>query len=239
MEVGSLLQNIGSLVRARPRSTPPVALNPGRRTTNQSSRGDLLAAQRQLLRVLESFAEVERVLTGRRAATNGLPSASSANALALNLTSSAAQLESVDEINATPTSFAPFVPAWTGASAAPLEIGSVYDGSDGTGALSFEVRQGGVRGVDRLRLRVRDPGGFVIDNVTIRRNDPLTQQYGLPNGLSFTVGAGTLALFDTTSIQVHDSIGGVVDVIKPLNGSGNDNPNLELVCRTSWTARSR
>lgn len=199
-----------------------------RRGIPQSSTGDLLAARRKLLRVLESFAEVDRVLTGRRTVTNGLPSARSARDLQLDLTSSAARLESVAEINATPTSFAPFVPAWSGASTAPVTIGGVYDGSDGTGALSFEVRQGGVRGVDRPRIRVRDPLGNVIRTFTIRENHALDRQYDLRNGLFLTAGTGNFVRFDTTSIQIYDSVGSAVDVGKPLNGTGNDNPNLEF-----------
>ncbi|MGI9343773.1 MAG: flagellin hook IN motif-containing protein [Gammaproteobacteria bacterium] len=228
MEIGPLLQNIGSFVRARPaeRSVLPVV---ARRDATQSSTGDLLAARRKLLRVLESFAEVDRVLTGRRTVTNGLPSASSARDLQLDLTSSAARLESVAEINATPTSFAPFVPAWSGASTSLLTIGGIYDGSDGSGALSFEVRRGGVRGsIDRPRIRVRDPLGNIIRTFTIRENHALDRQYDLRNGLFLTAGTGNFVRFDTTSIQIYDSVGSVVDVGKPLNGSGNDNPNLEF-----------
>jgi hypothetical protein len=227
MEIGPLLQNIGSFVRARPAERPVLPVV-GRRDVPQANPGELLAARRKLLRVLESFAEVERVVTGRRTVTNGLPSARSARDLQLNLTSSAARLESVAEINATPTSFAPFVPAWSGASTAPVTIGGVYDGSDGTGALSFEVRRGGVRGVDRPRIRVRDPLGNIIRTFTIRENHALDRQYDLRNGLFLTAGTGNFVRFDTTSIQIYDNVGSAVDVSKPLNGTGNDNPNLEF-----------
>ena len=227
MQVSSLLQNLGSLIRARPNpgSAPPPVSQPAGPEPN---RGDLLIARRQLLRVLESFAEIDRLLDGRSSVSSGLPSARSEPALALDLTSTAATLNSVEEINATPTSFAPFVPAWDGASTALLNIDGAYDGSNGTGPISFEVRQAGVHGTNRLRIRVRDPLDNIIDTIAIEQNDPLDLQYDLRNGLFFTLGAGSLVRFETTSIQVFDSVGSVVDIDKPLNGSGNDKPNLQF-----------
>ncbi|MBT8440811.1 MAG: hypothetical protein KJO76_00385 [Gammaproteobacteria bacterium] len=227
MQVSELLQNFGSLVRARPNpgSVPAPVSRPTRLDPN---RGDLLVARRQLLRVLESFAEIDRLLNGRTNVSSGLPSARSNPALSLDLTSTAATLKSGGEINATPTSFSPFVPAWDGTSTASLTIDGAYDGSNGTGAISFEVRQAGTHGLDRLRIRVRDPLGNIIDTVAIEQNDPLDLQYDLSNGLSFTLGAGSLVRFEATSIQVFDSVGSVVDIDKPLNGTGNDKANLQF-----------
>jgi len=228
VQVSSILQNLGSFIRATPGSAaaPPPAPRP---EGPELSRVDLLTARRQLLRVLESFEEIDRLVNGAQSTIlSGLPSARSDPALALNLTATAAMLNSVDEINATPTSFSPFVPAWGGALSALLNIDGIYDGTNGSGAVSFEVRRAGVHGVDRLRVRVRDPLGNIMTNVTIRENHPLDRQYNLGNGLFFTLGAGSLANSDTTSIQVFDNIGSVVDLDKPLNGTGNDKPNLQF-----------
>lgn len=227
MQVGLLLQTIGSLLRTRP--DPASAPSPpSRPVVPQSNRAELLAARRQLLRVLESLGEVDRLLNGRSVGSSGLPAARSVPPLPLNVASTAATLGSVEEINATPTSFAPFVPAWSGSSTASLSIDGVYDGSNGTGALSFEVRQAGVHGADRLRIRVRDPLDNIIRNVTILDSHPLDRQYDLGNGLFFTLGAGSLVRFETAEVQVFDSVGSVVDIDKPLDGTGNDNPNLEF-----------
>ncbi|MDH3512195.1 MAG: hypothetical protein OER85_15190 [Gammaproteobacteria bacterium] len=226
MEVNFFLQNLGSFFRVRPDTAPASA--PSEPGAVQPSRVDLLRARRQLLRVLDSLQEIDRLLNGKASQLSGLAAARSDPSLALNLIPSAALLQSIEEINATPTSFSPFVPGWGSGSTALLNLGGVYDGSQGSGALSFEVRQPGVHGVNRLRIRVRDPANKIIGNVTINQNDPLNQQYGLNNGLFFTLGAGNLVNRDTTSVQIFDTVGSVPDADKPFNGAGNDNPNLEF-----------
>ena len=47
------------------------------------------------------------------------------------------------------------------------------------------------------------------------------------NGLFFTLSEGNLERFDTTTIDVFDNVGSVVDPDQEFNATGNDNPNFE------------
>lgn len=226
MEINFFLQNFSNFFRAQPVAAAPT--EPASPEKIQPSRVDLLQARRQLLRILESFQELDRLLNGKSTVLAGPPSARSDPSLALNLTASAALLKSVEEINATPTSFSPFVPGWGVGSTALLNFSGIYDGRQGSGALSFEVREAGVHGQDRLRIRVRDPQDGIFRNITIGQNDPLDEQYSLNNGLTFTLGAGILADGDTTSLDVFDAVGSIPDANKAFDGTGNDNPNLQF-----------
>ncbi len=139
----------------------------------------------------------------------------------------AAVLQSTEEVNTTATSFSPFGPDFTGASTAQATIGGIYDGSNGTGTLTFRVQNGGTHGVDNLQIKVFDPLDAQIDVININQSDPLNTAYTLANGLTLTLGAGDLIKDDEFTIQVFDSVGSVVDPAKPFNGTRNQNPNFE------------
>lgn len=141
----------------------------------------------------------------------------------------ATTLQSTEEINATPTSFAPFAPEYSGlySSTAPPALDGVYDGSNGSGTLTFEARRSGVHGQDNLRFWVRDPGGSVIDNFQVRAADPIDQQYSLGNGLIFTLGEGSVEKKDTFTVEVFADVGSVANVEKAFDGQGNDKPNIQ------------
>ncbi len=220
------LQNLSSFFRVRPVATSSPALKP-LAPVDDGSQVDLQRARNRLLRVyraLEQLAELADVKTRFKL---DLPDARSSSGLGLDLSTTAATLASTGEINASPTSFTPFGPDWTGLSTAPLTIGGEYDGSNGAGNLTFEVRRAGVKGVDNLRIRVDDPQGNRIQQINIRPSDPVDMEYGIGNGLFFTLGAGALVNLDTTTIQVFDNVGSAVDPAKPLGGVRNDNPNFQ------------
>lgn len=227
MALGVSLQNISSFVNIAPRR-PAERLAPG--VTTVSPRRDeaaLRLLQRQLFEVFDAIARLDTAINGSSNLELTLPSARSTPPLALNLVPSAATLASIEEINATPTSFSPFGPDWADGSSALLTILGAYDGSNGDGDLSFEVRRAGVHGQDRLRIRVRDPANAVITNVTIQASDPLDQQYGLPNGLLFTLGPGSLINRDTTAVSVSTTTGSFVNINNPFNGVRNASANLQ------------
>ena len=227
MSVISTLQNLAGSLRIR--YTPgPTPVAPPAPRIDEIARSDFLEARGRLRRIqsaLEVLADVANVSTRFRL---NLPDAISSQDLGLDLTETAAKLDSVEEINTAPRSFTPFGPDWLDGSTAQLTIGGLYDGTDLTGTVSFEVRRPGIKGVNNLRIRVRDPLGDVIGNYNIRRNDPPNMQYDLGNGLYFTVGDGFLIDDDTTTMTVFDSIGAAVNPDNPLNGVRNSNPNLDL-----------
>ncbi len=193
-----------------------------------NSRQDLQTARTELLAVYASLQELARLMDVPSNFRLDLPDARSNPALNLDLTTTAATLASADEINASPTSYTPFGPDWTSGSSALLTVDGEYDGAQGSGNLTFEVRRAGVRGSDNLRIRVYDPSGGTMSQFNVRRNDPLDLQYALGNGLFVTVGAGFLVNRDTASLAVSSTVGSVFDPDLPFDGVRNTNPNLQF-----------
>lgn len=197
-------------------------------TLTPEAHSDFLRARTELLKLyrdIEKLAELTNINVRFNA---DVPDARSASALGLDLTHTAAYLDSFDEINASPMSFAPFGPAWNDGSSALLTIGGEYDGSDGTGLLTFESRRAGTHGTRDLQIRVEASAGGPVRNITISRDDPIDQQYDLQNGLFLTLGPGSLINRDFSSIQVYDNVGAVVNPDLPFDGVRNQNPNLQF-----------
>ena len=226
----TVIQGLQNLQGSTPASAPSQAA-PGLKPflpVENSSNIDFRRARSRLLnlyRQLQTLADLTNIDTRFKL---DLPDARSADALGLDLTATAAALNSTQEINASPMSFSLFGPEWDGASTAEITIGGEYDGSHGTGTLTFEVRRPGTRNVNDLRIRVEDPQGSRIRNVNVRTHHALDRQYDLRNGLYLTLGPGALIDRDTTTIQVFDNVGAAVDPDKPLGGIRNNNPNLEF-----------
>lgn len=178
----------------------------------------------------DSLTELDQLISTARATRTRRALAVSVQTLGLGEAAlTATTLRSNEQVNATPNSFSPFGPEYTGlglSTAAPTLTG-VYDGSNGTGALTFESRRDGTHGEDRLRFRVRDPGGSIIDDIRIRRGDPIDQEYTLSNGIVLSLGEGSVVRRDSFSIDVFAGVGSVVDPDKAFNGTRNANPNLQ------------
>ena len=223
MSLAVNLRNLSNFLRVGP---PPSAAPQSRAPI--ANRANLAEAQRQLYQLFQSLVKLDQAVNGSSSLRLEIPEARSQPGLALDLTSLAAQLASVEEVNATPTSFTPFGPEWDDGSTAQLSVNGIYDGTAGSGSLSFEVRRAGIRGLDQLRLRVRNPSNSVIGNITIQARDPLDRIYSLGNGLSFTLGAGSLINSDTTSIQLFAAIGSSVRPDQPFNGVNNGSANLQF-----------
>lgn len=193
-------------------------------------RGDLSGlglARVDLLALQSALVELADVLGLKRTSIGEPLQLSSSSPLGLDNTTTPTVLESGEEINTAPTSFGPFGPAWTGNSTALPTISGIYDGASGTGTLTFDVRTPGVHGQDRLRIRVRDVGGSVLQNVFVEVNDPIDQQYALGNGLFFSLGAGSVDRNDTFTVDVYDAVGSVVDTSNPFDGTRNSIPNFD------------
>ncbi len=226
----SIIQSLSSLAsfgRVSRSTSAPEGLKPYLDPA-ASDNGELRRARSRLInlfRNLELLAEKSNVNTRFKL---DLPDARSANSLALDLTTTSASMQSAEEINTAPMSFSPFGPEWRDGSTAEITIGGVYDGTHGSGQLSFEVRRAGVRGEDNLRIRVEDPDGNRIRNVNVRTNHSLDRQYDLRNGLFLTLGPGALVNRNFTVINVSESVGAAVDPTLPLGGVRNQNPNLEF-----------
>ncbi len=227
MSVIQGLNNLANVVRAGTTTRAPQGLKPYLAIESPAA-GDFRRARTRLLNLfarLEELAELTNITTRFKL---DLPDALSAAGLGIDLTTTAATLSSTEEINATPTSFSPFSPLWNDGSSAALGINGEYNGDQGSGSLTFEVRRAGVHGADNLRIRVEDPQGNPLQTINIRDNDPLNQQYDIGNGLFLTLGPGALINRDTATIQVFDNVGSVVNPDNPLGGLLNSNPNLQF-----------
>jgi hypothetical protein len=127
-----------------------------------------------------------------------------------------------------PTSFSPTEPVWQGSDlSAAVTVAGAYDGSQGSGDLSFVVEQGGTHGSGDIIIKAYAPDGSFLEDINISANDPLDTQYTLSNGIQLTFGDGEFFTADTFTLAVSDSVASAVDPDKPLNGTGVDNPNLE------------
>ena len=107
--------------------------------------------------------------------------------------------------DAVPTSFDPVNPLWTAASTAQAGITGIYDGSQGTGTLTFQVDKEGTHGVDDLKVKLYAPDGSFIEDINIDKNDPVDQQYTLSNGLIFTLSAGDIFNVDSFTLDVYEA----------------------------------
>lgn len=215
-----------SLLHLSP-ATGPTQGSPSVAAPGSNDRADMLHARGELLSLYRSLQSLAELTDGNARFRLDLPDAYSNPALSLNLTATAASLSSTGEINASPHSFSPFGPDWNDGSSAQITIGGEYDGSHGSGTISFEVRRAGTHGQDDLRIRVRDPQNNIIRNINIRDHHPEDREYDLRNGLFLTLGPGDLIRFDTTSIQVSQNTGSVFDPDRPLGGIRNQNPNFQ------------
>jgi hypothetical protein len=159
--------------------------------------------------------------------THPATAASTSNLGLGNSGSTAAVLQSTEQVNATPTSFSPFGPSFTGLSTSLPTVGGVYNGQNGTDTLTFRVTAGGVIGLPgALRIDVRNSQSNLIETLQFDNLAPDTP-VTLQNGLTLSLGAGTILADDSFTVNVYSSVGSVVDPNKPFNGTRNNNPNLQ------------
>jgi len=220
------LQSTFFAPQVKPQSATFAGLKPFS-AVGSDSVSDLRSARDRLLRLysqLEKLAELFDVNTRFKL---DLADARSSSGLGLDMTHTAAFLNSYEEINAAPMSFSPFGPTWQGGSSAEMTISGAYDGSNGNGAFGLEVRRAGTHGVNDLRIRFQTPGGVPVQTINIRDDDDPDQQYSLGNGLFLQLGPGSLINRDFATLDLFDNVGAAVNPNLPLGGVRNNNPNFE------------
>lgn len=225
----SVIQGIQNLVAStRVSTTGSSAGQPTFNAITPEAHSDFLRARTELLnlyRDIERLAELTNINTRFKL---DLPDARSASSLGLDMTNTAATLNSSGEINASPHSFTPFGPGWQDGSSALITIGGEYDGGRGTDTWAYEVQRAGTHGSQDLRIRVDDGSGSRVRTINIGRNDAEDKQYTIRNGLYLTLGPGSLVNRDTAQIQVYENVGSAVNPDLPFGGVRNDNPNLQF-----------
>ena len=204
--------------RARRSSLVPSA--------SQPTLTDLLTRLRGLRR---SLVRLERsgglAPGGAKKSILGNASVSSGTPLSMQVVSTPTRLTSTEEINATPTSFNPFGPAFAGSSTSLPTLDGIYNGDQGSTTLTFEATKNATVGANTVRVDVLD-NGQLIETLNFG-NNPADTELTLSNGLKLAFSAGTLDKNDTFQVQVFDNVGSVVDSNLPFDGTRNQNPNLQ------------
>lgn len=214
--------SLGSSLRIRAPRERAAALPPTRAGANIRDLVDLTSQLRRAVQSLRDAMDLRKTGSASRAAL-----AQSSDPLSISTVSAAASLSSSDQINAITTSFSPRGPSFSGSSSASPTIGGVYDGDQGDDQLTFHALLGGVVGVSIVRLEVRDGQGQAIETVDFNLGYTPGTEQTLSNGLTVSLGSGTVAVEDTFAIEVSASEGSRVDPSKPFNGTRNENPNFE------------
>lgn len=162
MSILNSLQNLSIATRVT-RFVAPAQTGPATPDVDPNRQADFRQAHGRLLRLFDALQQLADLAGVESRFKLDLPDARSSGSLGLDLTSLAATLTSTEEINASPTSFSPFGPDWTGLSDALITLGGEYNGANGTDTLNVESRRTGVHGVNNLRLcrrRRRDEAGW-------------------------------------------------------------------------------
>jgi hypothetical protein len=131
------------------------------------------------------------------------------------------------DVHKNPNTFTPTQPEWAGTTPDLITLGGVYDGSNGTGTLNFQVGNGGTHGVDDLRITAYTADHTPIGQLDIQATDALDQVYTLSNGITVQLGQGSLLAGSTFSVSVFNGVGSAVDPDKSFNGVRTDDPNLQ------------
>jgi hypothetical protein len=193
-----------------------------------SAPADPRAVRRVLTRLERLQVALERIQASEtRLPLRRAPSTASAAALGLRYTAPFATLRSTAEINATPTSYTPSNPLFSGASTASPTITGVYDGSQGDTTLTFSALDTAEVGSgDPLAIEVRDGDGNLLETLDFTgaaAGDPVA----LANGLALTLSAGSVEAGDGFDVAVSSSVGSAVNPSNPFDGLGDAGPGFE------------
>jgi hypothetical protein len=185
---------------------------------------DLLDLKKVMVRLTH---QAERLASAKPGVRARGAFAVSSSALDLGPAPTSTTLASAEEVNAIPTSFTPFGPSVSGNTTSLPTVGGIYDGAEGDDVLTLEFRQDRVVGANgQLRVRVYDGAGRPIESLRfdgLAPDTPVT----LANGLSLSLGAGSVSRFDTFQVAVSTSVGSAVNPTRTFDGTRNDQPGFE------------
>ena len=179
----------------------------------------------QMHRTLQQLDELEKVLSSATSARTQQPQpVVSSSSFNIQVEASSTRIQSTEEITRFITSYNPSNPDWQNLSSANLTITGTYDGAMGQGDLSFDVVQGGIVGLDTIRIAVSGPGG---NNVGIFEIANADDAISIGNGLSMRLAAGLIANNDraTTALIVDSNV--APNIHGAFNLSGGSGPGFE------------
>lgn len=228
MQVGFNLTNLFRYARVNPTANPGATYTPPTIQPQHIAQSSL--NDRRVARLDATLNELNDLLTRSKLRTRlGRATAISSASLKLSNDGTATTFNSVEQVNTATTSYTPFGPTFTGSglSTALPELTGVYDGSDGTDTLQFEVTRAGVHGESRIDIKVYNSAGDRLKTIRIQPWHALDREYSVGNGLQFTLGAGALIKNDEFYLDVFATTPSAVDPDKPFDGTRNDRPNFD------------
>lgn len=229
MQVGFNLTNLFRYARVNPTDRDAfAAATIGPQLPRDISQATL--NDRRVARLEGTLGELDDLLTRGQLRTRlGRATAVSTRNIGLSNGGTAARLDSVEQVNTQLTSYTPFGPVFTGSgsSTALAEISGVYDGSNGTDTLRFQVSRGGVHGESRIDVKVLDSAGDRLETIRIQPWHDPDRNYSVGNGLVFQLGPGELIKNDEFHLDVSTTLPSAVDPDKPFDGTRNDRPNFD------------
>jgi hypothetical protein len=199
----SSLNDLEKLLAATTKRQQAVSTSPARlRATDE--RGQGIDRFEHAMRIRQAIEAMRPMVVESEMEVSTPASATSASNLNLDTSATATTMLSTEEINATsaPNSISTTAPEATGSTAQPTISGS-YDGSSGTGTLTFQVTQGGTHGVDDLQFTVYDSDNNPVEQVNMAAGDSMDQQYTLSNGIVLSLGEGEVLQNDTFTVDVE------------------------------------
>lgn len=84
-----------------------------------------------------------------------------------------------------------------------ITIGGEYDGSNGTGPLSFDVTRGGTHGSDHIWIEVSDANNNPIETIKVLKTHAIDNPYTLSNGLTVSFGEGEFVWGDSFTLDLY------------------------------------
>ncbi|MCK6445274.1 MAG: hypothetical protein L6Q99_02685 [Planctomycetes bacterium] len=103
--------------------------------------------------------------------------------------------------------YTPSDPTWSWLSKPTTAIGGTYDGSSGSQTLTFTVMRAGDVGTDALTIDVRDEADQLVERIQIASDYAPDTEITLANGMTLTLGTGTMNVGDEFTVDVDYSVG--------------------------------
>ncbi len=151
----------------------------------------------------------------------------------LDLVGTKSTLTSTAQVNAAGTSFDDRTPEWDGSSDVPITLDGTWTGTgDRTLTFSAKINKKDSPATlptgDKVEIDVIDSVDGKIDTLSVGNNQAVDTTFTLSNGMTATIGAGTIIRNeDTFAVNLTDGTGSALDRTKPFNGVGDNDAILE------------
>ncbi|MEZ5258708.1 MAG: hypothetical protein R2705_17990, partial [Ilumatobacteraceae bacterium] len=134
---------------------------------------------------------------------------------------STAKLASTAEINTAAPTYDPDMVEWSGSSTSTPSISGTYSGADDD-TFTFTVTATPLLGLTSYTVEARDRSNALVKTLQFSASAADTQTFAVADGLSVTIGPGTMIVGDSFSVDVWKTPTFQPD--RPFDGTGVDRP---------------